>query len=301
VLGSLTRLRNQAEHAELYGHSDEMLTTVQRQLALIPELAMTFAPDLLETAIEKWDNQAESRLKAIRDQVDAAWQVVLDYLRSAGTVECPCEGMVVTVAPETDLTVHIIGSGGFASNRIYSLLRLPWHDAGGMFRRILLPEPPLEMDGLFSDLIAGSAGRSFTPPTTRPGLLAILGRAMGSPPPEKPGRVPAEDGSLNFSHVPGDLSLHMPSKRRSYVSARVELRKWSIMFRSNVLEGSVDGQLISAKESEQADPARTVHVSGSVVLTTEGVASKDSEELGFATGATLRWFKGTLAIQLANR
>lgn len=48
LLRWITRWRNQLEHAELYGHSDEFLARVERQLGLMLDLITVLAPEVLD-------------------------------------------------------------------------------------------------------------------------------------------------------------------------------------------------------------------------------------------------------------
>lgn len=73
ALKAVATLRNNVQHGELYGDGDELLASVKRLLAELYLLARDVTPDFLAKASEL-NGQTVSRLKAYKQDVDAAWQ-----------------------------------------------------------------------------------------------------------------------------------------------------------------------------------------------------------------------------------
>jgi hypothetical protein len=134
ALQSVVALRNHVQHGELFGDSDRMLAHLRRLLGGVYVLGANVSPEIFHTLCGL-DGQAESRLKAYKDEIDGAWQVLIDYLATHGSISLSVS--IDVWLPSADEPNRVFVSGrGYSGDRVSFLTTVPEAHSKGLFRRL---------------------------------------------------------------------------------------------------------------------------------------------------------------------
>jgi hypothetical protein len=239
------------------------------------------APNFLREAYEQ-DDQLESRLKALEHVVDAAWQVLIDFLNEPGKVLAVPIILWITLVPGAEIAEISLSSETFLSNGISAATQIPRRSADGFLVRELPPPPPISPFFLFGGPSFPSTGITST------GSLGILGRLLAQEPPKPEENViiPTQEGSISARNVPARLSLSLIGRKKSSLGLNVVIEHMQLAFKEGVRDGSFTAVLRPTTDSAKVTTGATVEVAGRAVLEAEFATSQTSEH--FVAGTTLR-------------
>jgi hypothetical protein len=280
ALQAVVSLRNHVQHGELFGDSDRMLANLRRLLGGVYALGASVCPEFLR-AVRELDGQAESRLKAYKDEIDGAWQVLLDYLAAHGSIALSIS--VDVWLPSADEPNRVLVSRrGYSGDRLSFMATVSDTHSHGLFRRLFPIGGSLgrALRRVSTDDLADDLGIDQTQPSKPRGILAALTEYV--PPPRK-AILPLDEGELRVESVLGQVSVHLPKlEKRSYLTANVLFSDFTVKLLGSEFVGSVRTVLLPARGTTR----RTITVSGKIQLYGEYVLSEPDEKLDLPSGAT---------------
>lgn len=313
ALRDVTTLRNHVQHGELFGDPSSMLAAVRRLLAEIGVLARATCPELL-SRIESIDGQAVSRLRALKEEVDGAWQVLLDYIAARGTISLP---FVIYVDLQTvGASVGMFIAPGPARGGFHCETQVPPSNASGLFALHLSAN---EIQGRYlRRYLQPASNLGFTPqpissrvkaePTSSSswlksliGLNSLLGVDMPTDPAPKVPILAFEDGELQLTAAGAVLSAHLAGvSKRTYLSASVLLSDWRLIAHAQSDRVDVSGIVSSAIHPPDRPPPATLSVQGIGHMTLEAALAEPSQVRELPAGTVWRTFEGELTISSAR-
>lgn len=272
----LVDLRNQIVHKEFVGDYDHVATILLQILSRLPMVVEAIAPGVIASAYQQND-QLQSRLRALALEVDAAWQVLFDFLGEGNEITLPIT-MWITIPPESTVAEIILGGGTFTTNGILAsdeILRS--EDDQLLLREMPIPPPPL---GLL-----GTPGSPADPPT-RAGLNALGRLFVGARTThEERSVVPRQSGTLKLQNVAARLALKLAGRRRSSLGVNVAIHEFDMSFDHGVRQGMCTAKLGPAGTS-LGENVSSIQLHGAALIETEFAVSETSEH--FVRGTTLR-------------
>lgn len=279
ALQAVVSLRNHVQHGELFGDSDRMLANLRRLLGGLYALAVSVCPDFFD-ALRKVDGQAESRLKAYKDEIDGAWQVLLDYLATYGALAL---SMSLDVwLPSADEPNRVFVSRGYSGDHLSFRTTVSDTHSHGLFRRSLPIGGSLgrALRRVSTDDLA-EALRIEEPRSNQPfDILSALTEYVSPP---KKAILPLDEGELRIDSVFGQVSVHLPKLgKRSYLTANVLFSHFSVVLIGDELEGSVRTKVLPTRGATHSE----IDVAGKIQLYSEHVISEPNEKLDLPAGAT---------------
>lgn len=304
ALQSIVTLRNHVQHGTLFGDTDYLLGEVKRLLSELHHLITSLCPELF-AVLRQIDGQAEHRLKALKEEMDAAWAVLAAYLGEVKQIEVPVGIYITLPGPDSSLDVILTGptiGGGEDSLSLAAVV--PAGGAVGIFAKALTPERVHA--ALMTAAIQKAAAEKFSLLSLSPPSSSSLGplaggyaAALTAPPATSRDEpiVAAEDGLLEFGGGSGFLWLQLKNvtKRRQLV-VKVRPDSWRIRVKQGQADCEVRGILLPSAASDRQVPH--VRVTGKVHLAGEYLFEEAREEIGIPAGGTWRVLKGSLELRL---
>lgn len=264
ALMRLVAFRNRAYHGEVYAEPDELIAVVSEMLAHFSAVVRCTSPAWL-TELNLRNEQLLSRLKAIETQVDANWQVLVDYLVRYGTIELTTE-MYCTTTVESDVIRVLCGETN-VPRTIWCHSDVPKTSAAGIFSTFLTK---LQSDARRT---ARSDKREFD------------------------GLTPFESGELLLSKAPGWLGLNLSRITPPHLYSAVILSKLIVTFADGEsVTGVVSGELTCQPSAGRAPP-NPVLISGQAKLTSEWHHSEDLATAPPKPETTVRSFRLDLQLK----
>jgi len=299
---AVTSLRNMVQHGELYGDSDELLAAVKRLLAELLPVMQAISPDGLEK-LRGIRGQAESRLKALKVELDGSWVVLTDYLKAERTVTIESK-LYLTTPPEGNALTLVIAPKVVGTNAISAFFSLPASAAVGFFGRAL-SKSELEtrqrlrslergVPSVLQALWLGSSSQSPVANSHNLGLGAALSQSAVATPTAP--LWPLEAGNMLVDVAPASLSLHLEGiKNSEYLNVSIALVKLHAQFAPTETRGSIDGLLLPAVRAG-ISPALPIRMSGGIDMTGEYFVEEPDEKLSMVAGSTWRVFESTITL-----
>jgi hypothetical protein len=111
ALARLVAARNRAYHGEVFEELDELISIVDEMFARFASVMSALCPDWV-TRLSERNGQILSRLRGIEAKVDAAWQVLVDYLADHGSLHFRNELYCIVPRNGEDLRLLFGASSG---------------------------------------------------------------------------------------------------------------------------------------------------------------------------------------------
>jgi hypothetical protein len=243
-LRDLADLRNQIVHLELYEDRDHILSVLAQVLALVTRLLNAYSPETLNRLLEAND-QLFTRLDAIEQEIDAAWAVIVEYLRKHGSLAIKFEAFISHQPGDGPVRLSA-GSPDILGRSIALSIVLPRSKVTGFLGRSLAAN---------AARFAVNARKS--PMSSR--LVGLLGgdtlpSIYDQEPVEGEGFVVSDDGRLSIAGAPAYLALSLPALKRSYLAVNVKVRELEVVFTAGQAEGRLSGTLVTVKGSAPPIP-----------------------------------------------
>lgn len=294
ALTILSHRRNHVEHGELYGESDEILAEARQLLGEVIGPLEAYAPEVLRK-VEALDPAHVSRLRAMKAEVDTAWQMLVDEARFRGPLELSLT-LDALRYPDLRMTFNLRGSK--FGNAIYADGRLDTSAVEGLFSEEGRPlrgfgdalirlsgESEASLPGLFGSLTsATTAGASLEP---SPSALGLLLGARSEPAPQ---RVVAESS--------GRLTIRAAAKLFAKAGAKVRfvevlLHDVAVEIEQGSTTAKVTGKMMSARSSDHSKSGY-LELAGELEYEAEYVLSEASDALDAPAGSTWRILRGAV-------
>jgi hypothetical protein len=283
ALKAIIPLRNHVQHGELFGDGDQILANVRHLLGEIYPVAKSLCPDFFEQ-LRNVDEQAESRLKAYKEEIDGAWQVLFDYLTQNSDFELEIVVDVWLLASDQPLGVKFSNEWGLG-NRLSSLVMIPASNASGLFVK---PQSPNNLGRALARAMRSQlVHRDEQPPHLEEEATRwyLFGNAAVSEVRPKEPILPLQNGRISIETASGQLSINLPNvRKRSYVTIDVLLSDWSISLEAMQIDGQISGILQPVRGSQVGK----ISAEGTIQLDKEYVLSESNESLDLPEGTT-RW------------
>jgi hypothetical protein len=287
TLPLLAQIRNRAQHGEIWADPEDVYALFERIFASSHELIVHISSEWLQRLCSEYDN-LESRLRAVRDKVDAAWQILLDHVSSVGVLRVNIGGWIIHES-SSGLARLLIG-GERPGDSVYFSLVGENVDASGLFAQPLTEEQcraRREERSIHADNFENDANRY--------GLAALTQSANIQHPVADRPIAPLVAGRIVCRAALGTLCII--ASRRSYVSIRA--MEWAIAFSDPLRpEGTISGLLESAKA--MATDATCLEMIGQATLISEfGIVSSAERATSLAPGTGWQ-FVGEATIRLRS-
>lgn len=272
ALGRLAQIRHRAQHSEFYEDLDDVLALIEQLLARFRDVVGAINPDWLQELFTR-NGQLESLLKGIENQIDGAWQVLVDYLHRFGPLKLQTELYLVHESGSESIRAILGDTNTERENHIFANADISTRDVQGLFglyltqdqsdsrRRMresrMQPPPLIRQTGWLGAFLNGTS----TPST---------------PLPKKP-MIPLDPGSIWIIVAPGWLTLKLTQIKPNFLFLSVLLVDLHIEFSDpNKEDGSVNGKLECAVKHGSTDPGQ-INVSGQVHLLSEWCVEGEAE------------------------
>jgi len=244
ALRRLVDTRNRAQHAELLDEVEEVRATIEQVLARFTAVVGAWVPDWLDRLYER-NGQLESRLRAIENEVDASWQVLIDNLRADGGFKMSIDFYAVNEL-END-TVRVVFGGADKANNMLGGGDVPRSLASGLFQSFLT-------DQQASDRYAERQRLKSLAAPVDAGSKAL---------------APLDEGVISVPSTSAWLSLFLPNVTPHQLHVSATLTQLRVEFpRGSSVKGSVGGRLECTVQKGTAC-AEAVQVSGTAYFTSE--------------------------------
>ena len=274
--------RNQAVHGELFGDSTDLIGTLTRVLSRFRPVMLELCPRLLEIVFEK-NNQLESRLKGVENELDTAWQVLLDYVAENRGITIPFAFYLSLLPSQEGLNilftrVEPLGPG------VTGEAMIPGSAASGLFVRAL----PSEHARFWRTPAPKGETQRYA------GIGAMLAEVHTSQNVGEYGLIVAEDGALSISQTSVWASLSLENLNKPYLSAAAVIVDLRVAASAEIEAMTVKGRLKAGRTLTALQDAGELLVTGTVYLKAEFVyedAIGDSP-----AGSTCRRFVGAVTI-----
>lgn len=287
ALKRLSDLRDRAQHGEYYESADDVLAVVNQLLArtrpVFSVLNATFLADVYAQ-----NNQIESQLVGIERDIDAAWQVLVDYLSSHGDLRIEQDLICDQHGLTDEITLYFGGTDAAADARFFARVDVPVTVATGVFGLFLTPEQS-ELRMTQRKLIQTAQTRSLA-------TGEVIEGVVPGAKPLNPPLLPLDAGSIRLDGLTGWLRLLLPRITPSSLSLNAVFENLELRFDDGLAaDGVLSGRLRSAL-SLNNDLAEPIEVSGTVHLTLEGALPEDLTEGASQSASTLRRFRIVLGL-----
>jgi hypothetical protein len=330
ALKILVLIRNQAQHGELYGDTTEILSTLERVFARLPEVGSALCPDFLRLLEERHPHQY-AELRAIEMAVDAAWWSVREQLMNGRRIAIPIS-VYVTIRPNVPTIGLIIDRAQVRKPSVISLptsgesslsvvTELEVEDAFGIFGRVisageadsrsearravvrrrlsrsksppkpaLTEDPPPMVGGLFAD--RGLSRLSFTDARSPIRVAVLSGIERDREFVEKYGSPPLEDGTISLERVSASITVPVSHRSSSHITGDVFLEDVKLSLFRRKARGTFSGKLLPRKSADSVEP---IAVRGKIWLTDELVVRETASDT-HPVGTVIRYLKGEVRL-----
>jgi hypothetical protein len=289
----LTDLRNRYLHAELFGEADALLSPVFQVLSRVRPVCEQLAPTFWQRLVSD-DDTLESYLRGIEEDIDGAWNVLLDYLRSRPPLPINWE-FYATLIPNGG-TLFIEAFRPTFANSFSFRAAIPISNVGGFFGEHLTPDS----SRFFRSSDDAGAGLGVPPPSDFFGAIQSTlmreyrhTRGIGAQ-----GLVPWSDGSIAMSDLDANGFFMLAGLKKSFLSANMRLEALTVVFKTGEEAGSVNGHVASGLTLSQAARPSKLRLDGSALLTAEYVYNKLVDV--YPEGSTVRHVTVASKLQLAD-
>ena len=291
ALDRLAQIRHRAQHGEFYEDLNDVLALVEQLLARFREVVGALDPGWLQGLYAR-NGQLESLLKAIEQQIDGAWQVLIDYITKHGpvTIRSP---LYLVQKSDSDSIEALFGQSpltqdcGFIGHGI-----IADRDAHGLFALFLSPEESWNRHQARESM----AGSEAAKPLFQAGLLA----GLVPPLPPKP-LIPLDPGHITIRTATGWLSVDLEKLSARILISSVLLFDLLIVFPGpHQKEGRVTGHIESAVKRGPVTP-RPVNIHGTAYMLDELGIEGDPNATPPKIPTTLRQLQLSLDLTTAQQ
>ena len=291
-LGRLADLRNRAQHGEFYDDIPEVLGLVEQLLARVRVIFHAVCPQFLQQLYQR-NSQLESLLRGIENRIDAAWQVLLDYLVNHGAIVTAARVNTLQDSPNGPLTVFFGDSSAVLGTGLTANIKVPIADAEGLFGTWLTSAEASARHVARTLERMRREGQERPSGSLSPLLASLFGKTESST------RMPVEPldtGRLHIKAGAGWLSLQLAQLSPPFLTLSVLFDDWIFAFESpNVVEGLVTGLLRTSVSTTGVVPA-AVSVKGTIQLVNEWGMDPDPAIPQYPNGATWRDLEASLQL-----
>lgn len=286
----LTDIRNQAVHKEFYGDFDYVAAVVSQVLSRFREVMSKLSPAFLSAASAKND-QLLSRLKAAELEVDAAWQVLVDYLSEGSEISLNLT-IWITIQPSSEWLLLNVSGDTAVSDAISAVAVAVRDTSMGFLHKELPPPAPVTVEGLLGPINVTGAFNVATAPLGSFFTTSSLFLPQASP------RVvaPPEASNLRFAKNVGSLSLKLKGRRKSSLGASVQISNFEISFEAGVQEGKIKALLSPLNPEPRPGHPQNIRLEGIAIYEGEFVIRETTER--WVAGTTMREIRGRAHLAL---
>ncbi len=278
ALQRFVHVRHKAQHGELFEKPKEVLAVLRQLFARFQSVAGSVATDFLMRLISD-NGQLVSRLRAIEADVDADWQVLIDYLRGHGELRMET-GIYATLQEDGDHLSVLFGKTNSTSSMSGSA-DVSLSMANGFFVSPLTKAQELER---YSERMRRLAESELDIRNALPNGIE--------------GLVPLETGHLTIPSTSTWLSLNLDLVEPPQLFASAIVKRLGIDFVDpNSVQGNVQGILECAvqKPGVRTEP---VFISGAAFFRAEFIIEPENSQESFSHNEYLRYLILTLALSL---
>lgn len=245
ALKRLIEIRHRAQHGELNDDASEVHASLRQLLARFGPVASSLAPEWL-SQLHSRNGQLDSRLRALELEVDADWQVLVDYLTSNGPFHVR-DTLFAELTPSGESVSVIFGNASNQPNAVAGGADVLPSDAVGDFTAFLTAS---QAEQRYAARMAEDPAESGGVPA---GIKALR---------------PVNGGTLRLPRIAVWIRLHLPNIEPHGLFTSASMPELVVKLSPEARVGSVTGRLESAvKHPTVNQPA--VQIAGQAYLESE--------------------------------
>ncbi len=295
ALDRLAKIRHRAQHSEFYEDLNDVLSLVEQLLARFREVVGALDPDWLQSLYAR-NGQLESFFRAIEQQIDGAWQVLLDYITRHGLLTVQTSLHLVQGSDSDSIEALFGATGPTQDRRLLGHGIIADRDASGLFALFLSPDQAWAR----RQAREYATGSEAAKPLFQTGLLAGLLPTPDPSPPPKP-LIPLDPGRVTIRTATGWLSVDLEKLSPRHLFLSVLLFDLLIEFPDPIrTEGRVTGRIESAVKRGPVTP-RPITIQGTAQLLVEWGIEGDPNATPPKIPTTLRQLQLSLDLAAAQR
>jgi hypothetical protein len=293
-LKRLEEMRHRAQHGELYEEVEEMLARIEHVFARFLEVGEALLQEWLRRLFER-NGQLEPRLRGIQRQIDAGWQVLVEYLRRHDRLLLT-ERLYVEWQAKSETLAVLMGNPSSDADRLLANTEIWVTSTSGLFSLFLTRQQADDTDAARRALSRGAPAE----PSNAAGLF-MAAMAAAAPSEQRAALVPLDAGHIHIPTANAWLAVDLRDVSPSKLHLSASLLDFRVEFRDGMdVLGAASGVLDCAVVRGPDRPER-ITLSGSAHLRSEFNSSSivEGNDASLQPETTLRVVDLELAMTMA--